>query len=203
MKLFLLILFAVVSAAAQEASVIVKRRQANIREAPSTSAKVVATVNINTKLTVSWYSGDWYLVKKGATKGWIHYSVIRMEDEKASEDFLDAFIKKQLAEEKDRWVIYGSSGDEIFLYNRARMTRRGSIVSAWTRSTDKSKENAALTGMSLSEVDCSTQRIRSPAGTKYSNGKVSRSWDEPDANWRVITPESIGEALSKVACNLD
>ena len=66
------------SAFAQDATVI--SRNANLREGPSMSARVVKVLQRGTKLSFTDNKGSWYFVSSDKTTGWIHSNTLRFTE---------------------------------------------------------------------------------------------------------------------------
>jgi uncharacterized protein YgiM (DUF1202 family) len=194
-SLLFIFVFLVALSFGQDVPVYVNTQQANIREAPTVNSKVIATFNINTKLTVSANSGNWYYVTKGKTHGWIHYSTIRKAYRSETDEPAEGVNRAP-----DEWKEIGSSNSETFFYNPSRVTRSGSTATAWIKYVDK--ESNKLSAMNLNEYRCSNKEWRLTASTRYNpDGSILRSWTDPKQQWSPVVPESIGESIMQTVCS--
>ena len=105
------------------------------------------------------------------------------------------------------WTISGFSDSFIQYVDRATIRRNGNFVKMWNLRDYMAMQTIADVSYFSSkrqlEYDCKEERSRRLAVSFFSgrmgNGNVVLNDNEPD-KWGPIQPESIGEALWKVAC---
>lgn len=213
MKTLLLIFILIFSFSVFGQTAIVIIPKAVFRERPTPNAKVIFTVKKGAKfkLESEEHTNGWYYVSllKGNVKGWIYGDGIKINNpndnlpdltkyeisnKKAKGDYIDE-LDKAVGFHKPGWFHYGTSKDSSFYYNAAKLTRQNSSIRVWTE--QRNKDTNEVTSMILTELNCSTQRIRYLAGMNY---KTNRSWDMPNAQFAVIFPDSVGEGLYKKVC---
>jgi uncharacterized protein YgiM (DUF1202 family) len=151
MFFFLIVAVCSISAFAQEKNVIVTSAQANIRETPSKTAKVIGKVKKGNVLVASANDGDWYYVVFGKVRGWIHYTTIKkpLEDESSNDNLsnLDAYIinqKPDAFKKNDKWQYVTSSATGNYYYSTARIAKAGSHLYAWIKITTKTANDYFL-----------------------------------------------------------
>lgn len=169
-----------------------------MREHPRASAKTIATLKVNTKLELmsTVHKDGWYIVKTVATKklGWVQGNDIRLADATAPRGKVRDFSRVY----EDEWLEFEESVSGNENYNPAKMSRAGNIVTTWKKVTDK--KTAKTVSIILYQVNCSMPQVRSLAGVEYySDGRVSRSWDNP-SRWSIIFPDTVIEVLRERVC---
>lgn len=105
------------------------------------------------------------------------------------------------------WTQSGESDNYILYVDRATIRRNGNFVKMWDMSDYKTVQtvngDSVLSTKRQSEYDCKDEMLRDHAFTVFSGqmgrGKVVYSNDDTK-KWGPIAPESMGEALWKIAC---
>jgi hypothetical protein len=106
------------------------------------------------------------------------------------------------------WTWSGGNDQFNHYVDRATIRRSGNFVKMWDLFDYKTVQKAAggesyLSGKTQWEFDCKEEKSRMLAFTwfdeKMGSGKVVYS-DNDTGKWAPIQPESIGEALWKIAC---
>lgn len=114
---------------------------------------------------------------------------------------------------EDKWIRYSQTDSSDYFYNPAKAKKTGLITSVWTESRDSS-DNQVLAKM-LYEINCNSQQIRNISGVSYfdfdiyPDGRKEKrkaimpdSWDTPNAVFKTIIPDTIGDSLAKQVCSL-
>ena len=101
-----------------------------------------------------------------------------------------------------------SENDEFILYtDRATIRRNGNLVKMWALadypSTQTNHGYLFLSVKEQKEYDCREEKLRKVAAASYSGsmgtGKVVLSTNVA-SSWEPIYPDSMGEAMWKIAC---
>lgn len=135
------------------------------------------------------------------------------DEEKFSIEELDAAVELLSQKKKtDIWLFFAKDDKSKYFYNPSKITHRISFVKGWVENRD-GIDNEVIAKI-LYEVDCKNEKIRSLAGvgyftfSEYPDGRIEksksspRSWDNPKSSFRVIIPDSIGEAIHKKFCSI-
>lgn len=102
----------------------------------------------------------------------------------------------------DSWRLLSNAETSNTFYDRSRVTipRRG-IVRVWTRKTNNPPKRLVSESLSLFEINCAENTIRSLSYVAYDkDGSIISSESETNAKWSFNVPESIGDELWYVLC---
>jgi len=198
MKALILILILSFSIFAQQKSVVVTAKRANIRETPSPKSKVVGSVKLNDILPVFANEGEWYYVTSGKIRGWVHYSAIGKVNDKKLLDLSQNVIK----ETKEEWVLYAKTSDS-FLYYRTKEVKEveKDIFQFWGKQKRFSAlENKAETLM-LYQVNCRLYQSKNIQMIIYNkDGSIYDSAPFAENDFKAPTPNTYGEVLLSAFC---
>ena len=106
-------------------------------------------------------------------------------------------------------IASGGNGELIEYVDRATIRRNGNLVKMWDLADHKTIQKGAagesyLSSKSQQEYECKEEKVRTLAFTWFDeqmgNGKVVYSVGNARGEWSPIEPESMGEALWKIAC---
>ena len=183
--LLLLVIFLSINLFAQRTAVVFVE-SAEIRAQPSKTSEIIRKVKQGESINI---------ISRKHRNGWYRASM-------SEGDFFSGWIRgDSIIIVSTGWIYFFNSSDNEYHYDLSRFSRTGAIVQVWVRGTSKTSDEK--TSMILYEVNCSQPLVRSLAGVEYKDGKSINSWDTPQAKFRRIIPETVGESLKKAVCKLD
>lgn len=176
-RIFILICFFSLSCIAQ--TLIVKTKQANVREFPSSSSRIKFRVKQGARLVQEMPedTNGWYAVRNPKTNqtGWIQRSTIikteainyeppikKMKASNYNGEF-DKFVKEAKTTDfsaiyKDEWFLYAIAEGRAFYYNPSKGHRIGDVVTIWSETKDRSDYETLAKG--FYEINCSAKQYR-------------------------------------------
>lgn len=223
LKIYILLVFILVGLCASQSfaqtQAIVISNQAQFREKPSKTAKVIFTVKKGTKFKLESVTNKngWYYVSvlNGNQKGWIHGNDIK----------LSGVVAEKTLQTKDDWQLVTYSDVANYYLSPSRVNLKDGIVDFWIKVVALDKK-AYLDQMfktlfnkpfppemsadnylhSLEKYlgNCKTSRLSRIKEVSYWKDGSTGGYDVSDRTVTLyeVVPNSIGEAMLLKACSI-
>lgn len=105
------------------------------------------------------------------------------------------------------WLLVDQSNKAKHFVNLENIKRRGDLVEIWQiTNLFAPDDDGTLSRRGLEQHDCRNDKWRllylSSHSDHWANGRIifSRSYEEAEAKWTRIPPETISESIHKIVC---
>ena len=213
-------------------TMVVKVAQANVREHPAISAKILFRLRKGNSFTSSRNENGWVYYSKNNRSGWIHTSTVEtLEDgfdpNLAADELLGLGVYDPTNPKNDEWFHVGTAGLAKYSINPSKIRKTKHYISVWIKLTVADSDKKAYwqrklknLGIETNEdyddkefshsllwfkMKCDSSEINFQREINYWNdGRDNGGMDLTDLplKFKTVVPESNGEAVLDAACKV-